>query len=428
MTQVNGPSGPQGVNYVQQAEVINNNNYLMRVPDSHYQDRVTFTANREVFTPQQVFNLMGEAFVMGYQQGNIMRNNGDYRGGSYYGGPTQSEQLEQTFAYADMLLASMYAQSNDPLADLRGTGTMVSSAIRDAMAPMPNQAQPQATNANQQQQLLDQLVAYRQQLQAEMQRVDQLIEKLSQGQPIDNNAATDGATGTPGTNAAQPQQQVDMDKVNMAAERIHYATEKQWGTDEDGIRNALTSLNPQERAALELVYAEKYGNGNTEHLRDVLRGELSGDDESEIIGYLDSAAHLNPYTAAIALREAVEGMGTEDETIETIFKNASPEQLAAIEKAYAELYDGASLKDDIADDYGAWDTLGSVGTGAAAGAATAAGATAIFNAIPVVGTIAYGVSCTVGAIVGGIMGLFSDDSSDKKTAYLSKLATANSGS
>lgn len=390
MTHVNGPVGPQGPNYVQQAEVINNNNYYMPVPDSHYQDRVSFTGAGKLYTPQEVAQLTMQSYVCGMRDGMALygayNNQAMVAAGyppQYYG--TQEQQLQQLFNDCDMIVNSLYNQppmqqssGYDPLAEVRSMSAMVNAAIRDAMTPMPSFTGDQ-----------------------------QITDQQNVGQQ-----------------GVEQQSEINKDKIIMAAHGLHAAMDGWFHTDEEGINNILASLTPEERAELELVYAQLYGNGDPEALRSDLRSELSGDEEKTSLAFLDEGAAFNPLTAAAAMHEALNGPGTEDETVQAIFDNATPEQLKQMEEAYDQLYgDGkaGTMKEDIKDDFGFWDKFGSFGSGAAKGAAVAAGTTWAINAIPFFGQIGYGVSCAVGGLIGGVVGLFSDDSSDKKAEYVTKL-------
>lgn len=354
---VQGPNGPIGPQYVQTANTINNNNtYYMPVPDSHYQDRVAFSGAGA-----------GNPTVTHIIQHSVHQGACDlqaFLGGPDYYGLTQSQQLDATFAHCDRIINSLYAQPQsqvttiiqyqDPLADLRAMESMVQQAIYDAMQPV--QQQP------------------------------------VQQQPVEQ---------------APQQPQLNTEKVKMAASALHQAMDGWFNADADAMREVLQNLTPEERAAVELAYAEMYGHGDPEALRDDIRSNFSSS-EDELLGYLNSSAHFNPLTAAAALHEAMDGLGTDEKAVRQIFANASPEQLAEIESVYNQLY--GNLQEDLEGDFGFWDGAGP--------GLVAAGAAACV--IPGVGWIAGGLMMAGGLLLGGAV----DPSKSERNTYMQKLQQA----
>lgn len=306
MTNVNGPNGVQGNTYTQTAQVINNNQYFMPVPDSHYQDRVSFEGSAPKPT------------ITALIQNGVHASANDIQvlfGGESYSQLTQSQQLQQTFNTCDQIINALYGANsnarttiiinqnqpannqtaNDPLAELRGMSQMVSAAIRDAMAAMQQQdtAQPEAKKP-----------------------------------------------------------EVNKEKIEMAAMSLHNAM-KGWGTDEEAIMETLNALTPEEKAHLEMVYAEKYGYGDPAALRDDLKSELSFGEEKEAIRTLNQGSHKNALVAANALHQAMDGCGTDEETVQTLMSNLTAEELKEVQDVYQQLY-GTSLRDDIEGDFSAF--------------------------------------------------------------------------
>ena len=309
MTNVNGPNGVQGNTYTQTAQVINNNQYFLPVPDSHYQDRVSFEGSAAKPTVTAII------------QNGVHSSANDIQvmlGGESYSQLTQSQQLQQTFNTCDQIINALYGansnarttiiinqnqqasinqnqQANDPLAELRGMSQMVSAAIRDAQAAMQQQ------------------------------------------------------------NAAKPEDkkpEVNKEKIEMAAMSLHNAM-KGWGTDEEAIMDTLNALTPEEKAHLEMVYAEKYGHGDPAALRDDLKSELSFGEEKEAIRTLNQGSHKNALVAANALHQAMDGCGTDEETVQTVMSNLTADELSEVQDVYQQLY-GTSLKEDIEGDFSAF--------------------------------------------------------------------------
>ena len=124
---------------------------------------------------------------------------------------------------------------------------------------------------------------------------------------------------------------------------LHRAVD-QWGTDEPAIYRALANLSPLEVAILRKVYSVRgWGDLDAE-----LRDELSGNELQRAQRLMAS----EPRAAdAAALREAIEGAGTDEATIMSVLRNKSPEERRQIVEAYNAMY-GASLEADLQDDLG----------------------------------------------------------------------------
>lgn len=355
---VQGPNGPVGPQYVQTANTITNNNtYYMPVPDSHYQDSVSFTgAQRGTPTVTHIIQHSAHQGACDLQA---------FLGGPSYSGLTQTEQLDATFAQCDRIINSLYAQPQpqvttivtyqDPYPELRGIEALVQQAISEAMMPI-------------------------------------------EGQPVQGNQGVQQAPAEPELNA---------EKVRMAATAMHQAMDGWFHADEDAMREILQNLTPEERAAAELAYAEMYGQGDPEALRDDIKSNFSWS-ENELMGYINASAHNNPLTAAAALHEAMDGLGTDEDTVRQIFANSTPEQLAEIEQVYNQLY--GNLQEDIESDFGFWD-------GGAPGLVAAGAAACV---IPGVGWIAGGLMMAAGLVIGGA----TDPSGGERNTYLQKLQQA----
>jgi hypothetical protein len=375
---IQGPIGPQGPNYSQQAQVINNNNYYYSVPQSHYQDSVSFQGAAR--PPQGAIAIIQNGAHTGACQAQV------YAGGPNYQGLLPSQECDLLFQQCDAMIASWYNQPqgsrttmvmyNDPLADLRGMEAMVMQAIREC-----NQPQQQ-----------------------------QQTEGKKDWTDVDEQTAL---------------------KVQRCATAINDAVSG-LGTDEATIKQVLEGLTPEERGYLEIAYANMYGYGDPDALRDDLKGDLSwassGINQREALNLLNEGAHKHPVAAAIALHDAMDDWGTDEETVKQILSNASPEEAAEIEAAYAELYGNGNaqkLRDDIRSDFGLADSVwDSTWKGGASGAAVGASIGAVLGlgglSVPFA-AIGGVVGGAVGSIVGGITGLFRDSSGDERQEHLNKL-------
>ena len=421
MKHVQGPNGPYGLNNVQKAETINNTYFLGRVPEDHYTDRLTLSSNQAVYTQAEVAQIMMQSYVCGARDA-LTGYNQNYL--------TQDEQLQCLFNDCERIVDSLYSQSsNDPLGDVRGLGAMTAQAIREAKSTMngnfaTSDSTTNNTASNSSSSSLQNQLAYLQELQNMNALLEQKIAQLQEEIQGQVNSGDPSFTGnSENSYPVSKNYEVNEEKIQMAARSLHAAMDGAFHTDEKAINETLSSLNPTERAAVEVIYGQMYGDGDPEALRSDLRSELSFGEEDEAIGYLDAAAHFNPISAAAALHEAMDGLGTDDDTVKAIFQNATPEQLKHIEAVYDELYGGeGALKNDIKGDYSQlWD---GAAAGAAKGAAAFGTGAAIVNAVPGLGQIAYGAAIGVGSILGGIWGMFSDPSGNERNEYVNKLNVA----
>lgn len=365
--------------YFPQTGNIVNNNYYYNIPADYYQDRLNLSSQS------------GQVSFQGMAQ-NYVNQGGCYAqtliGGQSYAGMTPSDQLQLLFLQTSaMMNAMLYGQGsmgnpmggfygqNDPLADVRGLQALTNQTIANAFAPIQGD---QAFQGNQ-----------------------------AQGTEQANQAT---ATEKGGISAAKAA------KIEKAADIIFEAIDG-LGTDEATIFQILEGFSPEDRAYLEIAYANKHGNGNPEALREDLKGDLSGSNERKALDLLNEGAHKTPIAASIALHNAINGVGTDEKTVKTIFENASPEEIAEVEKTYDEMYgDGktAQLRKDIKGDYSQfWDGLG-------AGAAKGYGAGTVLGMIPGLNFI----TGSMGATIGGILGLASDPSGKERNAYIGKLNQA----
>ncbi|WP_374298308.1 hypothetical protein [Paracoccus sp. (in: a-proteobacteria)] len=128
------------------------------------------------------------------------------------------------------------------------------------------------------------------------------------------------------------------------AQNVHAAMD-QWGTDEQRIFDSLRSMTVLQGAVVRKMY------------RAIFDSDLDSDLESEMSGEeLDQAmAELEGKQAkadAIALHDAMAGLGTDEATIMRTLRNKSEAEREAIRAEYLRMYGvtlDADLKDDLAD-------------------------------------------------------------------------------
>jgi len=118
------------------------------------------------------------------------------------------------------------------------------------------------------------------------------------------------------------------------------------GTDEAAVYAALGKVNTNvERAALSKFYQATYGTS----LESDVKGDMSGRELDRALALKEGrSADAN----AAALAEALEGAGTDEDTVRSSLRGKSPDEIAAIKLAYHQQTGrelDADLKDDMED-------------------------------------------------------------------------------
>ncbi len=132
------------------------------------------------------------------------------------------------------------------------------------------------------------------------------------------------------------------DRASEAATALHRAMDGV-GTDEDSIIGVLSSL----KGAEQVEVAQAYKKAFDVDLDTALAQELGGDDLTQV-----RAIRMGqPVTAAAAeLHKAIDGVGTDEASIQAVLKRHSPDQLQAIAAEYQRLY-GATLTSDLQSEF-----------------------------------------------------------------------------
>ncbi|GEM_PF-1752475 len=188
--------------------------------------------------------------------------------------------------------------------------------------------------------------------------------KTPDSQPGVKSATT--PTYTP-VQTPQVQPQVDRGASRADAVALHSAVQGA-GTDEKTLSRILSGRNNREMQAIKEEYQNLYGVS----LEEDVKGDTSGNYEKallKLMGGNRSNAPANEGEAradAAALRQAIQGAGTDEGVLTNILCSRNKEQLEAIKKAYQQMY-GRDLSKDVSGEthglfennaYG--DLLGSV--------------------------------------------------------------------
>jgi hypothetical protein len=128
------------------------------------------------------------------------------------------------------------------------------------------------------------------------------------------------------------------------ARQIHTALD-QWGTDEAAVYAHLQGLNTIQAAAVRKTYRVNYNRDLDAHLRSELSGEELTRAQLQLSGRQSTAD-------AVALHDAVAGLGTNEEAIMTLLRGRSQAEIEAIQAEYLARY-GESLEDALRDDLSA---------------------------------------------------------------------------
>nr|CTQ90524.1 hypothetical protein [Kibdelosporangium sp. MJ126-NF4] len=125
--------------------------------------------------------------------------------------------------------------------------------------------------------------------------------------------------------------------------RLEAAFEHTWGTDEEGVSNALRGLTPTQGRALRWLYESKHGSLDAE-----LRDELSGSDLTSAFAYLrgDQVAG-----AKAELDASIHWYNDEEARIENTMRNLKPEELDQLKGSK----EGATALAEVRDNLGGTD-------------------------------------------------------------------------
>jgi annexin A7/11 len=120
------------------------------------------------------------------------------------------------------------------------------------------------------------------------------------------------------------------------------------GTDEDAIFNVLKGKTPDQRAAIKKAYKARTGRELSADLKD----ELSGSEYNKAKAYLTQGRE----TEADRIRNAVEGAGTDENTVFRMLEGKTQSEVTAIKAEYKKKY-GESLDSRLADEMSGSDLV-----------------------------------------------------------------------
>eukprot|EP00004_Rigifila_ramosa_P005812 TRINITY_DN16475_c0_g1_i1.p1 TRINITY_DN16475_c0_g1~~TRINITY_DN16475_c0_g1_i1.p1 ORF type:complete len:646 (+),score=193.73 TRINITY_DN16475_c0_g1_i1:155-1939(+) len=110
------------------------------------------------------------------------------------------------------------------------------------------------------------------------------------------------------------------------ADKLHKAA-KGLGTDDQVLISILTSYSPEELQIVDDAYEKK----TKKDIAKMIKDECSGNYADALLACLDPAGFVGK-----ALKEAMKGVGTDDDAIIRIIAGRTPEQLALVEKRFQE--------------------------------------------------------------------------------------------
>ncbi|XP_053609556.1 annexin B10 isoform X5 [Plodia interpunctella] len=151
------------------------------------------------------------------------------------------------------------------------------------------------------------------------------------------------------TGARDEEAGVDAERAREAAQELFDAGEAKWGTDEEIFNKILAH---ESFAQLRQIF-EEYKNIAGRTIEQAIKAEIGGelkDALSAIVECVESA----PAWFATRLRNAMQGMGTNDRTLIRIIVSRSEIDLGAIKREYERLYDKtleSEIRGETSGDY-----------------------------------------------------------------------------
>ena len=121
------------------------------------------------------------------------------------------------------------------------------------------------------------------------------------------------------------------------------------GTDEAGVYDTLKGKSPQQIDAIKSAYAKKYGNGDPSALKKAIEADFGGAEKDKALSMLEADPAAS---GAAELKRAMDGIGTDEAAIESVFKGKSAKEREAITAAYEEKYGSLDkrLKSELSTD------------------------------------------------------------------------------
>ncbi|XP_069771498.1 annexin A13, like [Narcine bancroftii] len=134
---------------------------------------------------------------------------------------------------------------------------------------------------------------------------------------------------------------VNEDLAEQDAKKLFEAGENCWGTDELTFNTILTKRSSLQLRATFKAYETLHGSS----IEEVIKREASGDVKKAYLTIVQCTKDCQAYFAE-ALHEAMEGVGTREDTLIRILVSRSEVDLLSIKESYQEMYK-KSLADEI---------------------------------------------------------------------------------
>ncbi|XP_046581199.1 annexin B9-like [Haliotis rubra] len=139
---------------------------------------------------------------------------------------------------------------------------------------------------------------------------------------------------------------VDEDKAEEDAQKLHNAGEGCWGTEEAEFNAVLCLRSPaQIRATI-----EKYEDLHGSSMEDAIRSECGGDLQNGFLSIVEAAKNTPAYFARRA-HDAMSGLGTSDTDLIRVIVSRSEVDLEEVKEAYQDMYE-TSLSEAVASECG----------------------------------------------------------------------------
>ncbi|XP_061191538.1 annexin A4-like [Saccostrea echinata] len=142
----------------------------------------------------------------------------------------------------------------------------------------------------------------------------------------------------------QEDKNVDLQKAETDAKRLHDAGEKMWGTDE-AVFNSILVLQsyPQLRAVF-----DQYSKIAKKDIEDSIKSEMSGDVKAGMLAVVRVVKNKAAFFAK-KLHDSMKGAGTDDDDLIRIIVSRSDKDISEIKKEFQKIY-GKTLEEFIKGD------------------------------------------------------------------------------
>ncbi|XP_075977858.1 annexin B10 isoform X5 [Anticarsia gemmatalis] len=151
------------------------------------------------------------------------------------------------------------------------------------------------------------------------------------------------------TGARDEEAGVDADKAREDAQALYDAGEAKWGTDEEVFNRILAH---ESFAQLRQIF-EEYKNISGRTIEQAIKAEIDGELKDALSAIVECVENAPAWFAA-RIRGAMQGAGTDDETLVRVITSRAEYDLGRIKAEYERLYDKtleSDLKGETSGDY-----------------------------------------------------------------------------